>query len=75
MQTWNKEPHNPRVIRVQDKCSRFVVDWKSRYKSKTIEYLQDEATFRHNEEDPNRLISEKVAGKMARRWGTVRGGL
>ena len=60
MQTWNKDPYNPRVIRVQDKGSRFVVDWKSRYKSKTMEYLQDETTFKQTEEDPNKLIFEKV---------------
>ena len=35
MQKWNRDPENPRVIRVQDKGSRFVIDWKSRYKSKT----------------------------------------
>ena len=46
MQTWNKDPDNPRVIRVQNKGSRFVVDWKSRYKSKTMEYLQDKNAFR-----------------------------
>ena len=26
MQTWNKDPNNLRLIRVQDKGSRFVVD-------------------------------------------------
>ena len=50
----------PRVIRVQGKGSRFVVDWKSRYKSKTMEYLQDKTTFRQTEEDLKKLISEKV---------------
>ena len=60
MQTWNKDPDNPRVITVQDKRSRFVVDWKSRYKSKTMEYLQGETTFRQTEEDPNKLVSEKL---------------
>ena len=60
MQTFNKDPYNPRVIRVQDKGSRFVVDWKSGYKSKTMEYLQDETTFRQTEDDPNKLTSENV---------------
>ena len=27
LQKWNKDPDNPRVIRVQDKGSRFVVHW------------------------------------------------
>ena len=26
MQKWNRDPENPRVIRVQDKGSRFVID-------------------------------------------------
>ena len=27
MQRWNRDLENPRVIRVQDKGSRFVIDW------------------------------------------------
>ena len=34
MQRWNRDPENPRVIMVQDKGSRFVIDWKSRYSLK-----------------------------------------
>ena len=67
MQKWNRDPENPRVIRVQDKGSRFVIEWKSRYKSKTLEYLQDENTFRETDGDPNELISEQVA-RWADRW-------
>ena len=67
MQKWNRDPENPRVIRVQDKGSRFAIDWKSRYKSKTLEYLQDENTFRETDGDPNELISEQVA-RWADRW-------
>ena len=57
LRTWNKDPENPRVIKVQDKGSRFVVDWKSNYESETLEYLQDENTFRQSDGDPNELIS------------------
>ena len=58
--TWNKDPESTKVIRVQDKGSRFVVNWKSNYESKTLEYLQDKNTFRQSDEDPNEVISEKV---------------
>ena len=61
MQKWNRDPENPRVIRVQDKGSRFVIDLRGRYKSKTLEYLQDGNTFRKTDGDPNELISEQVA--------------
>ena len=67
LRTWNKDPENPRVIRVQDKGSRFVVDWKSNYESKVLEYLQDVSTFRQSDENPNELISEKV-DNFIERW-------
>ena len=66
MQGWNRNPDSPRVIRVQDKGSRFVIDWKRRYKSKTLEYLTDETTFRETDGDPNQLISRKVEGWIDR---------
>ena len=28
---WNRDQNNPRVIRVEDKGSSFVVDWKTNY--------------------------------------------
>ena len=62
MQGWNRDPDNPRVIILQDKGSRFVIDWKRRYRSKTLEYLTDETTFRETDRDPNELISRKVEG-------------
>ena len=52
MQRWNRDLENPRVIKVQDKGSRFVIDCRSRYKSETL-YLQDETTFRETDGDPN----------------------
>ena len=66
MQGWNRGPDNPRVNRVQDKGSRFAIDWKSRYKSKTLENLTDETTFRETDGDPNELISRKVEGWIER---------
>ena len=29
MKRWKRDPENPKVVRVQDKGSRFVIDWKS----------------------------------------------
>ena len=42
---WNRDPDNPRVIRVQDKGSRFVVDWKEAYIRKSVEHIEDNGTF------------------------------
>ena len=66
MQGWNRDPDNLRVIRVQDKGSRFVIDSKRRYRSKTLEYLTDETMFRGTDGDPNELISRKVEGWIER---------
>ena len=60
LQKWNKDPENPRVIRVQDEGSRFVIDWKKRYISKTLDYLQDSETFIGMEIDPGEGIGERV---------------
>ena len=60
LQKWNKDPDNPRVIRVQDKGSRFVVDWKERYISKTLHYLKDSETFIATEVDPSEAVGERV---------------
>ena len=64
LRIWNKDPENQgqgtRVIRVQNKGSRFVVDWKTNYESKMLEYLQDDSTCRQSNEDLNELISERV---------------
>ena len=60
LQKWNKDPGNPRVIRVQDKGSRFVIDWKKRYISKTLDYLQDSETFIGMEVDPSEAIGERA---------------
>ena len=67
MQGWNRDPDNLRVIRVQDKGSRFVIDWTNRYKSKSLEYLTDETTFRETDGNPNQFISQKVE-RWIDRW-------
>ena len=75
LQKWNKDPDNPRVIRVQDKGSRFMVDWKKRYISKTLGCLQDSETFFSTEVDPGEAIGERVqswADKWEGREGITR---
>ena len=59
---WNKDPENPRVIRIQDKGSRFVVDSRDRNVNKTLQYVQDTGTFSSNDEDPS-LENHKRVGK------------
>ena len=42
---WNTDPNNPRLIRVQDKCFCFVVDFKDSYEQKVNEYVGDPSNF------------------------------
>ena len=72
LQKWNKDPDNPRVISVQDKGSRFVVDWKKRYISKTLDYLQYSETFSSTEVDPSEAIAESVQS-WADKWEGAEG--
>ena len=60
---WNKDPNNPRLIRVQDKGSCFVVDFKDRCEQKMNEYVGDPSTFGSDEED---LTSEH--GNRVKKW-------
>ena len=48
---WDKDPNNPRLIRMQDKGSCFVVDFKDTYEQKVNEYVGDLSTFRSDEVD------------------------
>ena len=43
------------------------MDWKINYESKTLEYLQDDSTFRQSNEDPNELISQRV-NRLIEKW-------
>ena len=38
---WNGDENNPRVIRVEDKGSSFVVDWKTNYFGRCDKYIGD----------------------------------
>ena len=48
---WNKDPNNPRLIRVHNKGSCFVMDFKDRYEQKVNEYVGHPSTFRSDKED------------------------
>ena len=46
LSTWNKDTDCPRVIRVQDKGLKFVIDWNSKYIENFSNYKEDRSTFR-----------------------------
>ena len=48
---WNRDRNNPRVIRVEDKGSSFVVDWKTNCFERCDEYIGDATTFRSDDRD------------------------
>ena len=56
-----------RVIRVQDKSSRFVVDWKETYIGKSMEYIGDNSTFVCNAVDPS-VLNNQAVREWAQKW-------
>ena len=64
---WNKDPNNPRLIRVQDKGSCFVVDFKDSYEQKVNEYVGDPSTFRSDEVDLSLKHGNRVK-KWVKKW-------
>ena len=68
----NKDPNNPRLIRIQDKGSCFVVDFKDSYEQKVNEYVGNQSTFRSDEEDlslEHRNRAKKWVKKCVCVWG------
>ena len=65
---WNKDHQNPRVVRVEDKGSGFVIDWKENYFRECSEFISDESTFSKDDNDLSEERREKV-----RQWATMRG--
>ena len=45
MSHWKGDKSNPKLIRVQDKGSCFVVDCKQKYVENHLRYIGDERTF------------------------------
>ena len=60
---WNGDENNPRIIRVEDKGSSFVVDWKTNYFGRCDKYIGDKTTFRS---DDKNLSAEHAVEVM--RW-------
>ena len=65
---WNKDPNNPRLIKIQDKGSCFVVDFKDSYEQKVNEYVGDLSTFRSDEGDLSLEHGNRVI-KWVKKWG------
>ena len=64
MNKWNKDPTSEKMIRVQDKGSRFVVESKTRYVEQMLQYLENRDTFQENESDQSELYEQKVKDWM-----------
>ena len=64
---WNGDRANPRVIRVQDKGSCFVVDFKENYVKNHSQYISDKTTFRVDGVDLSQENLHKVV-QWARKW-------
>ena len=52
LSTWNSNPNNDRMFRIQDKGSRLVIEWKDKYCEKMLSYLQDVSIFKEEAENP-----------------------
>ena len=61
LSTWNKDEKNPRVIRVQDKGSCFVVDYKAKYVENNLQYVSDPKTFSSDDVDNSISNLQKVS--------------
>ena len=64
---FNRDENNPRIIRVQDKGSSFVLDFKETYFQECMKYLEDENTFRQETEDPSEKHAQ-VVNEWADKW-------
>ena len=67
LSTWNKDADCPRVIRVQDKDSKFVIDSKSKYTQNISNYIGDGSIFRQEIEN----LTEKhkmLVNQWADKW-------
>ena len=64
---WNKEYDNPRVVRVEDKGSSFVIDWRSKYLKECSEFIADQSTFSEDDKDVSEDNRDKVT-QWASKW-------
>ena len=56
-----------RIIRIQDKDSRFVIEWKENYKEKMLNYLKDLSIFKEEDESPLEMNQQKV-NQWVEKW-------
>ena len=59
LSTWNSNPNNDRMFRIQDKGSRLVIEWKDKYREKMLSYLQDVSIFKEL-----KTLWKKMNGKL-----------
>ena len=67
LSTWNKDTDCPRVIRVQDKGSKFVIDWKSTYIENISNYIGDRSIFRQEIDNPTEK-HKMLVNQWAEKW-------
>ena len=64
---WNKDYDNPRVVRVEDKGSSFVIGWRSKYLKECSEFIADRSTFSEDGKDLSQDNRDKVT-QWASKW-------
>ena len=67
LSSWNENPENDRMFRVQDKGSRLVTEWKDKYCVKMLNCLEDMSIFKGETEPPQEKNEQKV-NQWAHKW-------
>jgi hypothetical protein len=67
LSNWNRDENNPRMFRIQDKGARFVIDRKERYREHVESFLEDQTTFKEDNEDKS-SENENIVKKWAQGW-------
>ena len=49
-----------RMFRIQDNCSRLVVEWKHKYKEEVLKYLEAINIFKEENDNPCERNLQKV---------------
>ena len=55
------------MIRIQDKGSRFVIEWKGDHKEKMLNYLDDVSIFKEEDESPLEMNQQNVS-QWVEKW-------
>ena len=67
LSSWTENPENDRTVRVHDKGSRLVIEWKDGYREKMLNYLEDMSIFKAETEPPLEKNEQKV-NQWAHKW-------